>query len=128
MLIAAYTLWDKQAVGAALIPPLLYNSAANVGRVVLLSPIALRRFDEIRGECRNHRIHALGVAVPSPLSYILVLVALSFSPVSYVAPTREVGILIGAVMGSHLLAEKNAGQRLAAAGLMVCGVTAIAVG
>ncbi len=128
VLIAAYTLWDKQAVSAALIPPLLYNWAANVGRVALLSPIALRRSDEIRAEWRNHRIHAFGVAVLSPLSYILVLVALSFSPVSYVAPTREVGILIGAVMGSHLLAEKNAGQRLAAAGLMVCGVTAIAVG
>lgn len=128
VLIAAYTLWDKQAVSGVHIPPLLYNWSSNLGRVLLLSPLVLRRRDEIRSEWRKHRMHALGVAVLSPLSYILVLVALSFSPVSYVAPARELGILIGTAMGSRLLDEGNAVQRLAAAGLMICGVTAIALG
>lgn len=45
------------------------------------------------------------VAIFSPLAYILVLTALVFTPVSYVAPAREISILIGAVMGARLLSE-----------------------
>ena len=54
--------------------------------------------------------------------------ALSVSPVSYVAPVREIGILLGAMMGSRWLAEGNARQRLAGAVTMVAGVVALAVG
>ena len=62
------------------------------------------------------------------MAYILVLYALSVSPVSYVAPVREIGILLGAVMGSRWLAEGNARQRLLGAVAMVAGVVALAVG
>jgi hypothetical protein len=63
-----------------------------------------------------------------PLAYILVLTALQFTPVSYVAPAREISILIGTVMGTRLLSEGDVGRRLAAAGAMVLGVVALAVG
>jgi uncharacterized membrane protein len=63
-----------------------------------------------------------------PVSYILALTALATSPVSYVAPAREIGILIGAAMGSRFLAEGQGTRRLAAAALMVLGVTALATG
>jgi len=66
--------------------------------------------------------------VLSPLSYILVLTALVFTPVSYVAPAREVSILFGAVLGARLLAEGDARRRLIAAGTMVLGVAALALG
>ena len=46
-----------------------------------------------------HRWPILGVAVLSEFSYILVLTAMSTTPVSYVAPAREVSILIGTVSG-----------------------------
>ena len=56
------------------------------------------------------------------------LVALGFSPVSYVAPAREISILLGAVLGARLLAEGDALRRLLASGAMVVGVVALAVG
>ena len=56
------------------------------------------------------------------------LTALAVSPVSYVAPAREIGILIGAVMGAQLLAEADPVRRLSAAIAMVLGVVALAVG
>jgi hypothetical protein len=59
---------------------------------------------------------------------VLVLIALTVTPVSYVAPTREIGILVGALMGSRWLAEGDASRRLAGAGAMVVGVVALAVG
>ena len=42
----------------------------------------------------------IGVAILSPLAYILVLTALEFTPVSYVAPAREISILVGTIFGA----------------------------
>ena len=126
--IAGYTLWDKQAVSAFSISPLLLDWGANVGRALLLTPVALSRRSEVRVEWNTHRFEVLGVAALAPLSYIFVLTALSFTPVSYVAPAREISILIGAVMGARLLGEGDAPRRLAGAGAMVLGVVALALG
>src|SRR6185436_1078820 len=41
-MIACYTLVDKIAVAAWLIPPLVQDWATNLGRVVLMTPLALR--------------------------------------------------------------------------------------
>jgi drug/metabolite transporter (DMT)-like permease len=128
LVIAGYTLWDKQAVSAVGIPPVLYFFLFTVARAAMLTPYALWRRDVVVVEWRLHRRHALGIAVLSPMSYILVLYALSISPVSYVAPTREIGILLGAAMGSKWLAEGDAKRRLAGAAAMVGGVIALAVG
>lgn len=126
--IAAYTLWDKQAVSALLIPPLLQSWATSVAQTALLTPAAAHHREKIMAIWHGHRTEVLGVAVLSPLSYILVLTALVFTPVSYVAPTREVSILIGTLMGTRLLAEGDTSRRLLAAGVMVLGITALALG
>lgn len=126
--IAGYTIWDKQAVSALLIPPLLMSWATTLVTTALLTPVAIRRREKVRTLWREHAAAAFGVAVLSPLSYILVLTALVFTPVSYVAPAREVSILIGAVLGARLLSEGYAANRLLAAGVMVAGVVALALG
>ena len=128
VVIAAYTLWDKRAVSALLIPPILLNWSNDVGRALLLLPLALRDKRAVRDLWRAHWREALGVAILSPLSYLLVLTALVFTPVSYVAPAREVSILIGAAMGTRLLSEGEAPRSLVAAGAMVLGVVALALG
>lgn len=127
-IIASYTLWDKHAVSALLIHPILLDWCANLGRTLLLTPIALRRWKDVRNEWREHRLEVVGVALLVPLAYILVLTALRFTPVSYVAPAREISILIGAVMGARFLQEGNARRRIGAAGGMVVGVIALALG
>jgi drug/metabolite transporter (DMT)-like permease len=126
--IAGYTLWDKQAVSAFSMSPLLLDWGANTGRAVFLTTFAVKRWDRVRAEWRNHRFEALGVAILTPLSYILVLTALAFTAVTYVAPAREVSILIGTAMGTGLLAEGDAARRLGAACAMVVGVVALALG
>ena len=126
--IAAYTLWDKHAVSALLIPPLLQSWATTAVTVALLTPLALRHRQRASALWKAHKPEVLGIAVLSPLSYILVLTALVFTPVSYVAPAREVSILIGVAMGAQLLSEGRATSRLIAAGAMVAGVAALALG
>ena len=127
-MIATYTLVDKVAVAAWLIPPLVQDWAANLGRVVLMTPMALRKREEIPETWRRARKEIIAVALLCPLSYILVLTAMVFTPVSYVAPAREISILVAALMGTQLLAEGDVGRRLAAAGAMVVGIVCLAVG
>ena len=126
--IAAYTLWDKQAVSGLAMSPVLLDWGANLGRALLLTPFGLRHWDKAQIEWRIHRREACGVALLAPLSYILVLTALAFTPVSYVAPAREISILIGTVMGTRWLAEGDAGRRLIGASAMMIGVIGLAVG
>lgn len=126
--IACYTLWDKQAVSSLALSPILYYWAALSVQAALLAPVALRRKDEVRSAWRAYRREVLGVAVLSPLSYLLVLTALVFAPVSHVAPAREVGILIGTALGGGLLEEGDAPRRLGAAAAIVAGVVALALG
>lgn len=126
--IAAYTLWDKQAVSKYAVAPVLLDWGANLGRTFLLTPFALRHWEHTRDEWHTHRSEAVGVALLVPLSYILVLTAMEFTPVSYVAPAREISILIGTAMGTGLLAEGDARRRLVAACAMVLGIVALALG
>jgi drug/metabolite transporter (DMT)-like permease len=126
--IASYTLWDKQAVGPLGIAPILYYWGTNVAETVLLTPFVAHRRAEVRRTWRAYRRQALGVAVLSPLAYILVLFALAHAPVSYVAPARELSILVGAVAGTTVLAEGDRRRRLAAAGAIFVGIVALALG
>jgi len=126
--IAAYTLVDKQAVSAAAVPPLVFDWSMNLVRLALTTPLALRRRTEMARAWREHRRTAIAVALLNPLSYILVLTAMVFTPVSYVAPAREIGILFAALMGTQLLLEGQTGRRSACAGAMAVGVILLTVG
>ena len=127
-MIASYTVVDKQAVSAALIPPILQDWGANLGRVLVMAPLALRRRAEVGAAWRNKREAVILVALLCPLSYILVLSAMVFTPVSYVAPAREISILIAALMGVRWLQEGDAPRCVAAAAAMALGVVALALG
>ncbi|GIW10418.1 MAG: hypothetical protein KatS3mg061_1475 [Dehalococcoidia bacterium] len=127
-LIGLYTVWDKVIVGVLGIPPLLFTWLNDVGRTLLFTPTALRHWSRTGQTWRQFWREALAVGVLGPLSYLLVLWALVFSPVSTVAPAREVSIVIGAALGTRLLGEPAALRRLTAAGLMVLGVVALALG
>jgi drug/metabolite transporter (DMT)-like permease len=127
-MIASYTVVDKLAVAAFFVPPLLQDWASNLGRVVIMTPMALRQPEALRAVWQRRRLEVIGVAVLCPLSYILVLTAMVFTPVSYVAPAREISILVGAVIGARLLAEADASRRLGGAGAMVAGIVCLAVG
>lgn len=128
-MIAAYTVWDKQAVAVLLIPPIVFDWGANLTRITMLTPMAMRREPgAISRAWRGHRKTVIAIGVVSPLSYILVLTAMVFTPVSYVAPTREVSILFAALLGAHALKEGDATRRTIAALGMVLGVSGLAFG
>jgi len=126
--IAAYTLWDRHGVAALAIAPVLYDAGTAFTQIVLLTPFAWRRRTEVAREWRVNRRWAFGVALLSPAAYVLVLTAMRFTPVSYIAPAREVSIVIGAFLGAKLLKEADARRRLWASAAMAAGVIALALG
>ncbi|MEJ2624758.1 MAG: DMT family transporter [Pseudolabrys sp.] len=128
VLIGSYTVWDAYTVSALAVSPLLLDYASSIGRTVLLSPVAARRRALVRAHWREHRLGVLAIAVFNPLAYILVLYALTFTPVVYVAPTREISVLITVLMGSILLREGDLGRRLRWATLILFGVVLLATG
>jgi drug/metabolite transporter (DMT)-like permease len=126
--IASYTLWDRHAVAVARIPPVIFDAGTALTVFSLTAPLAWRRRVEVAREWREHRREAFAVAVLSPVGYLLILTALSVAPVSYVAPAREVSIVIGAFLGARVLKETGGARRLWAAVAIVLGIIALALG
>jgi drug/metabolite transporter (DMT)-like permease len=128
MVIAGYTLWDKHAVAALMVPPVILDWASSITRTLVLGPYAIKRWDAVQHQWRKNKKLVIGVAVFNPLSYILVLTALVFTPVSYIAPAREISILFGTLMGTHILSEGHSMRRIVAACIMILGVVGLSLG
>jgi len=127
--ISLYTINDKWSVAAWLIPPLVFDWGCNFFRSLVLVPFTQRRWPGAIGEAwRLRRKTVVAIALLSPLSYILVLTAMVFTPVSLVAPAREVSILFAALLGAHFLKEGDLKRRLVAAAGMALGVAGLTAG
>ena len=127
LLIGSYTTWDAYAVSVLATPPVLLGYAALLIRVVLLAPQAVSRRHAFPALWRSHKYRILGIAVFNPLAYLLVLIALSFTPVVFVAPIRESSVLFSVLFGSLLLGEGHLRQRLLWALVIVLGVNLLAL-
>ena len=133
VLIAAYTLWDKRALSLGEVSPLFLEWGTCLGRFVIMGPwflLSPTGRASLAEAWRNQRKPALIVGLLSPVSYMMVLSALAVSPVTYVAPAREISILLGTLAGSRLLLEgdrRSRTRRLIAATAMALGVAALAI-
>src|SRR5579884_3543473 len=89
--IAAFTLWDKHAVSALALQPILYDFSRTSLQTIVTLPLALARggAPAVRATWRACGREAIGVAILSPLAYLLILYALVRAPVSLVAPARR---------------------------------------
>lgn len=121
-LIGSYTVWDAFAVSTLLVPPVLLDYASSLGRMALLAPVARRRWGLVRAHWTHHKVSVIAIALFNPLAYILVLYALTFTPVAYVAPTREISVLLSVLAGSLLLHEGRLAQRLGWAAVILAGM------
>ena len=126
--VAIYTVWDQRAVSHLHLPPVLYDGGSQLVIFCVLTPFAWVRRREVAEAWHHHRGKAAVVGLLSPVAYVLILTAMTFTPVSYIAPAREISIVLGAFFGAKLLKEADAPRRLLAAGGMVAGIIALALG
>ncbi|VFR26116.1 putative membrane protein [plant metagenome] len=122
-LIACYTVVDAYGVKVLLVSPIVLDWFSNSLRTCMLTPYVLRRRQAAWTAMRGRWGLALAVGALSPLSYILVLQALSDgAPLSLVAPAREMSMMVGAVLGMVLLKEAAGVWRIAGCAVLVVGV------
>jgi drug/metabolite transporter (DMT)-like permease len=127
LFIASYTLWDRFGVVDHNVSVELITVVSVLVPMLFLTPIAILKKEETRQELRTHWKQALIIAVCQPLSYLLVLIAVKTTPVSYVAPARELSIVFGVFFGANLLKEADARRRIIAACIMLLGIVLLAV-
>lgn len=127
-LIAWYTVWDKAAINGD-VPPLTVNGFAMAGNFLFLTPFVLFavKRNELRREWTSQRRNIIIAAIAAPLGYTLVLIALTTSRVSYIAPAREVGIVLGAALGVLILGEGYGLTRIWGSALIVAGCIVLGV-
>lgn len=128
LLIATYTLIDGYSIRTLLVAPLLLDYVSNLVRVVTFGPQALLQREALVAEWRRTWPYALVIGVLAPLGYILVLTALQSAPISAVAPTRELSMLVAAFLGARMLGEGEVLRRVACAAVIAVGVAMIALG
>lgn len=128
LFIASYTVIDGYAVKVVLISPILVDYMGNLFRLVFLLPSLLRERPVVAQLWQEQGRYALVVGILSPVSYVLVLYAMQVAPLSHVAPAREVSMLFAALLGGHLLGEKDRGPRILGATLIAAGVMALGLG
>jgi drug/metabolite transporter (DMT)-like permease len=124
--IAAYTLIDGWAVKVLGISPVLYYVLGLALRTAILAPRALRDRQGLLFQWRANARYIVAVGVLSPLAYTLVLFAMTMAPLSYIAPVRELSMLVGVLFGAKLLREALVPSRLFGMACMVAGVVTLA--
>ncbi len=124
--IAAYTVWDAHVVrgGAA---PVAFMVGCTLVEVVCFGIALGPRRREVLPVLRAHWGRVLAFGVLSPLSYILVLLAVTIAPVALVAPMREVSVVLVSVFGALVLREGRAATRIAASVVVLAGIALLAV-
>ena len=140
--IAAYSAVDR--LGVRETEPWIYGSILAVVSTILTASVVIggRRLGVLapvpdsarstRHEIAWAALRAMRVAgVLSLGAYLLVLFAYAIAPLATVAPLRESGIVLAAAWGAIRLREaagrRDAGTRIAAAGLVVVGAILLAV-
>jgi drug/metabolite transporter (DMT)-like permease len=126
LLIAGYSVIDAYAVKVLLVGPILLDYVGNLMRLPILAPLVWKHPEGLKPVLRSFWKPALVVAVLGPLGYVLVLYALTFAPLSHVAPARELSTLLAALIGGRLLGEGDRALRIAGAVCIACGVAALA--
>ena len=127
LFIATYSVWDK--VGVRHVAPFLYMYLMALGTGILLTPymVRTRGLAAMRGEWTANSRTIVTVGVLTFLAYGLVLSALELSKVSYVTPSREIGIVVAVLLGSLVLKEPFGRGRVLGSFLVVLGVGTIAL-
>lgn len=120
--IAAYTVIDGWAVKVLGISPVLYYVLGLLLRTAILAPKALRNRQALRSQWRINRRYIVAVGVLSPLAYTLILFAMTMAPLSYVAPIRELSMLLGVLFAARLLRESFVPSRVLGTACMVAGI------
>ncbi len=118
-----YVLVDKVNLGQ--FSPLALLAASNIGFMAGLVPFVPFRRIRWKTVMKEHGVTLAIGSILSPGSYLLFLFAMSLSPLTYVAPLREIGTVFGTLFGIYLLREPKEAARIVSACMIFSGIVLI---
>lgn len=125
--IAAYTIWDTHALREWSLSPVSFMVGCVVLEIPLYSLTVWNRRRDLMPTLREQWVRLLAFGVLSPLSYILVLTAITLAPVALVAPVREVSVVLVSLFGVIVFKEARPVARVVAAGVVVGGLVLLSL-
>ncbi|MFB4350888.1 EamA family transporter [Microbacterium sp. CR_7] len=125
--IAAYTIWDANAVRTWNLSPVAFMVGTTLLEIPFYSLGVRRRWGAVRMLWRTQWRRIVAFSILSPLSYILVLTAIQIAPVALVAPLREVSVVLVSLFGVFVLKESRPGWRIAASVVVAAGIVMLAL-
>jgi drug/metabolite transporter (DMT)-like permease len=125
--IGAYTLVD--AHGARLSAALPYALALMMIQTIFsTSWISITRRSEMLPTLRNNWKLLTASGIASTAAYAMVLIAVKYAPVGYVAALRESSVVLAAFAGWRLLNEGDHRRRIASAVIVLTGLVLLVSG
>lgn len=124
--IATYTIWDTHAVREWNLAPIPFMVGTCVVEIIVYSAMLRHRWRETTAFAKREWRRVIIFGFLSPLSYILILVAVTIAPVALVAPLREVSVVLVSLFGVFALKESRPAARLAASAIVVAGIVLLA--
>jgi uncharacterized membrane protein len=117
-----YSLADKVAVSR--IDPLLYAFWLEIFITMFLTPaiVGRRGWKGVKAEWEKSSFRVTVSGFLTRGGYLLVLFAMTVSPISYILALRQVSVVIGAAMGVMLLREGYGAPRLLGSIIIFAGV------
>ncbi|PCE13413.1 hypothetical protein AUC47_09065 [Microbacterium sp. SZ1] len=125
--IAAYTIWDANAVRSWSLSPVAFMVGTTLLEIPFYTLGVRRRWGAVRMLWRTQWRRVVAFSILSPLSYILVLTAIQIAPVALVAPLREVSVVLVSLFGVFVLRESRPGWRIAASVVVAAGIVMLAL-
>ena len=128
--IASYSSLDGFAIQLIGLTPLMYYVPGMAVRLLLLGPGILSKKsgrESFMEDIKKRWRYALYIGIAHPAAYLLVLFALLYAPLAYVAPTREVSMMLALFIGAKALHEKVTPLKTAGVLAMMTGVIFISL-
>ena len=123
----AYSLSDK--MGVTQVDPLLYAFWLEPFILMFITPVVIWKqgLSGIISEWKNSKINVSVSGVLMRGGYVLVLVAMSLTQVSYVLALRQLSVVLGALAGVLLLGEDYGRVRILSSMIIFIGVYVLMV-
>jgi uncharacterized membrane protein len=110
-----------------MISPVLFSWSYELGRTAIIFPLVSKNFKKVISESRLYFREIVLMAFLGTTSYLLILFAMKYGPLSYIAPARTLGIVFGTILGGVLLKEREMKRRILASSVIVAGLILLSI-
>jgi drug/metabolite transporter (DMT)-like permease len=127
VIIGSYTLWDAYAIQHLGVSPVLEDWSASIGRALILGGIVVVGRRSVIPTLKTAWRPIVVIGLGSSAAYLMVLSAYRYATIAQVAPLREVGVVVGVLLGGVFLREGGRVRRIIGAIIVACGATLVAL-